>query len=379
MFMGWPRASTGALFNQTSKESKMKIVAKSLATLGLMTALVSAQSMEETVSKLGAAAGKKYMAPVVSGFGSNLNAGWYHKAPAAKKFGFHVEAGVVAMGTMLSGGDKTMTVTGGFRLDSAQSRDIANSSISSSTPGSAQLRDSLTAAIRRTDMNVTFTGETIIGPGEEDMTIQVVSQDVRMTKPGGGDTLISITPYTDSIPGATGILGDLPVLPLFAPQLTIGTVYGTNLTLRWLPEIETSEDIGTVKFFGFGIQHNPGVWLGSALPIDLSVGYFTQTLEVGTLFKASSHALGLNASKTVGFRFLNITPYGGVQFEKSTFDFSYPLIVDGEEIPIEFSMNGENKYRATAGLSIRLLAININADYNIGKYNSYSAGVMIGI
>lgn len=357
----------------------MKVFAKSLATLGMITALVSAQSMEETVSKLGAAAGKKYMAPVVSGFGSNLNAGWYHKAPSAKKFGFHVEAGVVAMGTLLSGGSKTMNVSGSFRLDSAQSREIAENSISSTTPGSAQLRDSLTSAIRRTDVNVNFSGETIIGPGDEDMTIQVLTEQITMTKPGGGDTTINIEPLNDTIPGVTGILGDLPALPLFAPQLTIGTIYGTNLTLRWLPEIETSEDIGTVKFFGFGIQHNPGVWLGSTLPVDLSVGYFTQTLEVGTLFKATSQAIGLNASKTLGFRFLNITPYGGIQFEKSTFDFAYDLVVDGEEIPVEFSMNGENKYRATAGLSIRLLAININADYNIGKYQSYSAGVMIGI
>lgn len=358
----------------------MKMFSKTLTAIGLTVAFVSAQTMEETVSKLGAAAGKAYVAPIVSGFGSNLNAGWYHKAPAPKKFGFHVEAGVVAMGTLLSGGSKTFSTTGAFRLDSAQSRDIANSSISSSTPGSAVLRDSLTAAIRRADMNVTFSGETVIGPGDQDMSIQVIAQPITMNKPGGsGDTSITIAPYADTLPDVAGILGDLPALPLLAPQLTVGTIYGTNLTLRWLPEIETNEDIGAVKFFGFGIQHNPGVWLGSSLPVDLSVGFFTQSLEVGTLFKASSQAVGLNVSKTLGWRFLNVTPYGGVQFEKSSFDFAYDLIVDGEAVPIEFTLDGENKYRATAGLSVRLLAINVNADYNIGKYNSFSAGVMIGI
>jgi hypothetical protein len=356
----------------------VKAVSKSLAILGMATALVSAQTMEETISKLGAAAGKAYVAPIVSGFGSNLNAGWYHKAPAPKKFGFHFEAGVIHMGTFLSGGDKNFSVAGAFRLDSAKAQGVVDN-MDNSTP--QQVKDSLFAALLRADQNVQFTGETVIGPGEEGMQIQVLPATVTIGKPGGGDTTITTEAYNDSIPEVVGVLGDFAdfPLPLFAPQITIGTIYGTNLTLRWLPEIETNEDIGTVKFFGFGIQHNPGVWLGSTLPVDLSVGFFTQTLEVGTLFKATSSALGLNVSKTLGWRFLNVTPYGGVQFEKSSFDFAYDLEVDDKTVPIDFTVEGENKYRATAGVSLRLLAININGDFNYAKYPSYSVGVMIGI
>ena len=357
----------------------MKVVAKSLVVAGLSFGLAAAQNLEETMQNLGVAAGKAYVAPIVSGFGSNLNAGWYHKAPAATKFGFHVEAGVVAMGTLLSGGSKTMNVSGGFRLDAAQAQELANQSVDTTQTGGTVLRDSLAAALRRADQTVTFNGPTIIGSEDDALTFAVATSPFTFGKPGGGDTTITLAPFSDTIPGVTGLLDGLPALPLFAPQLTLGTIYGTNVTLRWLPEVETTEEIGSVKFFGFGVQHNPGVWLGSTLPVDLSVGYFMQTLEVGTLFKAQSQALGLNASKTFGWRFLNVTPYGGVQFESSSFDFAYDLMVDGEEIPIEFSLDGENKYRATAGLSLRLLALNINADYNIGKYNSYSLGVMVGI
>lgn len=357
----------------------MKVLAKSLVVAGLSFGIAAAQNLEETMQNLGVAAGKAYVAPIVSGFGTNLNAGWYHKAPAATKFGFHVEAGVVGMGTLLSGGSKTMNVTGGFKLNADQARELANGSVDTTQVGGLVLRDSLAAALRRADQTVTFNGPTIIGSEDDALTFTVATSPFTFTKPGGGDTTITLAAYGDTIPGVTGLLDGLPALPLFAPQLTVGTIYGTNLTLRWLPEVETTEEIGSVKFFGFGIQHNPAVWLGASLPVDLSIGYFMQTLEVGSLFKARSQALGLNASKTFGWRFLNLTPYGGVQVEGSSFDFAYDLVVDGEEIPIEFSLEGENKFRATAGVSLRLLALNINADYNLGKYSSYSFGVMVGI
>jgi hypothetical protein len=360
----------------------MKRIVKSLAAVGLMAAFVSAATMEETVSEMGAAAGKAYMAPIVSGFGANMNAGWYHNAPKAQKLGFHVELGTVFMGTFLSGGKKTLNVTGSFTLDSARAQGVANASVDTSTVQGKAVRDSLREGIRRSQQDVTFDGPTIIGSDDDVMTIQVVSQPVTFGKPGGGDTTIQTMPYNDSIPEVTGLLGDytdIP-LPLFAPQLTLGTVYGTNLTLRWLPEIETNEDIGKVKFFGFGIQHNPAVWgFLPPLPLDVSLGYFTQSLKVGTLFEARSQAFNINASKQFGFRFLNVTPYGGIQYETSTFDFSYDLDVDGEAVPVKFSVDGANKYRATAGVSIRLLAININGDYNLGKYQSFSAGVMVGL
>lgn len=356
----------------------MKMFSKTLTVIGLAAAFVSAQNMNDAVSKLGEAAGKAYLAPVISGFGSNLNAGWYHKAPAPKKFGFHVEAGAVFMGTLLTGGSKTLDVIGGMKLDTSISRPIVDN-----IGGAPQsVKDSLMLRLSEQDVPVRFVGPTIIGEKSQNIQIIFEGRDFATGIPAGqpNDT-VSIPTDTVEIAGTGGVLeqfSDIP-LPMFAPQITLGTIYGTNATFRWLPEYTPNDKIGTIKFFGFGIQHNPGVWLGSSLPVDLSVGYFTQTLEIGTLFKASSHAVGLNVSKTLGWRFLNLTPYGGVQFEKSSFDVDYEIDVRGVQYPVDFVVAGENKYRATAGLSIRLLAINLNADYNIGNYNSFSAGVMIGI
>src|SRR5439155_563530 len=97
-----------------------------------------------------------------------------------------------------------------------------------------------------------------------------------------------------------GIISKLPVLPLMAPQLTIGTILGTQATLRWLPSIELDPKLGKFSYLGFGIQHNPGVWLPFHMPVDVSGGFFTQKLEVGKVFSAQSMAMGVTASKTLG-------------------------------------------------------------------------------
>jgi hypothetical protein len=184
--------------------------------------------------------------------------------------------------------------------------------------------------------------------------------------------------------GGFEVISDLSFLPLVAPQLSVGTVFGTRATFRYLPSVTINEEFGKLKYFGFGIQHNPGVLLPTPLPVDVAVGFFTQTLEVGTLFKATTTAFGLNASKKLGIGPINITPYAGFMLEKSNIDITYDFIldegtIDEQVIPIAFELEGENKSRLTLGLSFRLLMLNFNADYNIGKYNSVTVGVMFTI
>lgn len=348
----------------------MRNLMKAMLMLGLGVCVATAEDVNETVKKLGAAAGKAYMAPVVSGLGSNLNAGWFHRSPPAKKLGFNFEVGAVAMGTLLKGGSKTLSTSGPMKLDSATTNRLTEGV---SPTGGA--RDSVRNRLYGEEVEVGFFGPTVIGSDKDTLKLYLMGQDFIL---GNGDTVT--VNDTVTIEGVTGKLGDYVdyPLPLVAPQISIGTIYGTNLTIRYLPEYEAT-DLGKIKFSGFGIQHNPAVWLSNPLPIDLSVGYYMQTLELGSLFKASSQAYGVNASKTFGWRRLNLTPYGGFMLESSKFDFEYDMDINGTPETIKFTLEGENNYRATVGLSVRLLVLNLNADYNFGKYQSLSAGVMVGI
>lgn len=387
------------------RNSKLKIC---LTFLVGLTASTHATSLQEALEQLTGDAAKKYVSPIVSGIGADLNAGWYHRAPPAKKFKFTLEGGALGMVSFLDGGTKSFSTNQSFRFDSTQSSTLIGGTIDTTrhVSGSTTLagiqdsirvvyaknfRAALVDTIRSKDFGVSLFGPTVIGTFDD--TVKA-----RFTPPAGGiavnangiDTIIMIPADTIAIKGVTGILGDLSplVVPLIAPQLTVGTVYGTNLTLRWLPTMPAG-DIGDFSFFGFGIQHNPAVWLGTSIPVDFCVGYFHQELKVGSLFDASTNAYGVDVSKQFGWRIFNVTPYAGFQYETSTMSFHYDFKqsvkdpttgkVNTTRIPVKFDLEGENNTRLTAGLSIRLLFLNLNADYNVAKYPSASIGVMFGI
>jgi hypothetical protein len=164
----------------------------------------------------------------------------------------------------------------------------------------------------------------------------------------------------------------------------VGTVLGTRAVFRYVPEISVTEDIGKFSWFGWGIQHNPGVFFPTPLPLDISISFAKQTIKLGDILEADTTAYGLTVSKKLGVGPISITPYAGYLIEKSTFHFVYDFTLDPgtaweQNIPIDFIMEGENRSRITVGLCLKLLMFNINADYNMGNYNSVTVGVMIGI
>ncbi len=358
-------------------------------TLTLFSALWAGDSeLEKNLNQIAGNAAKQYVSPLVSGFGADFNAGWFHRAPKAKKFDVQIEGGSVFMASLLGNGKKHFATSEVFRMnkDAAtelvafvdQSPDFAN------LPAEARqaIKDSLTARLTGSEYKVSLSGATVIGDEKDTVKLAYGGGSFSVNIPGRGEQTVVVP--ADTVPlRVAGILNGLPFLPLLAPQITVGTVFGTNATFRWLPTVELTSEIGEMSYFGFGIQHNPGVWFGDPLPVDFSVGFFTQTFQVGDLFEATSFAMGLNASKTLGWRFFNVTPYAGFMIEKATMDFHYQRDIETDKgvtpVDVNFSVEGENHWRGTLGLSLRLLILNLNADYNLGTYPSISVGLMVGV
>jgi len=347
-------------------------------------------NLQGSLEKLSLDAAKKYVAPVVTGFGSDLNAGWFHRAPRAVTFGFDLEFGVVAMGTLFSDENKRFATSGIFQFDSSQAasltENINDPSYNSLPPAQKeQARQQIINQIRGRDFTVGISGPTIIGSNRDSMKVEFQGGQFVFTDPFGGQHTVAV-PSDRLVLPVTGLLGDKKILgknliPLAAPQLSIGTIFGTQFTFRYLPEYKISDEIGKTKYFGWGIQHNPAVWFPEEFPLDLSVSFFHQSIKAGSIFEASATAFGVNASKRLGWGFLNLTPYVGFMLEKSSMTFTYDYFLDTPtgQIPqkIVFDLVGENKSRLTLGLSIKILIVNVNADYNIGTFNSFSAGFMI--
>lgn len=336
-----------------------------LCSLILISIETKAQSsLEKTLKDLTGTSAQKYVAPITSSFGANLNSGWVHKAPSTKVFGVDFELGFVFMGTFFSDDNKTFNTAGTFRFTRAQAENLVPSDIT----GSAR-----TAAVNdiiSRDFAVNITGPTIVGKNTDTVKIVFPEQSV-----ANGSVNV---PKKDISTGVTGYLEELPLLPLMAPQLTIGTFYGTMLAFRYLPSIEINKDLGSFEFFGFGLQHNPGMWIPTPLPLDVSVGFFTQTMKIGKVFESTATTFGAWASKT----FAVFTPYVGLAFESSSIKVGYDVVYDTPgggttSDRISFTLDGDNSFRTTLGFTLKLAVFSLSADYSLSTYNTFSTGLNI--
>ncbi|MDO9578830.1 MAG: hypothetical protein Q7J16_13185 [Candidatus Cloacimonadales bacterium] len=355
----------------------MKKTVLFLVILAVSFAFAQAQTLDETLESLSGQAAESYVAPIVSAFGTNLNGVWFHRAPKNDFFGLNVEFGVVFMASMFPADDKSFNATGSFQFTATQAGAIlANSGINSGDLGYNELVN----AIVSQDIEIGIHGATIIGDPDEHVMIESPQQTITVDV-AGNPLAFDIASY--GVDSGIGGLVEMDMLPLAAPQLKIGTIFGTKATFRYLPPYKIP-DLGEFKYFGFGIQHNPKAWLKAPIPFQICLSYFTQTMSLGKAVTATSTAFGINASKTFGFKFLSITPYAGYMLESSNMIFKYTYEigdvngVPAEPLDVKFDIDGKNKNRLTLGATFRLGVFNINADYNIGKYDSMTAGFAIG-
>ncbi|MDF1610817.1 DUF6588 family protein [Stygiobacter electus] len=332
----------------------------------------NAQNLDETLSKLSSTAGKAYVAPVITAFGSNLNSGWVSALPSPTKFGFHIDVKVVAMGSLFSNESKTFSTTGNFYFTSSQADQILqNSGVSVTNPQYYTIKNNLTS----TEQSVNFSGPTIAGSKNEYLKIIFPGKNVQG---------VNLATTTFLLKEVTGLLDEIPIFPTVSPQLTVGTFMGTNVSFRYLPDVDL-KDLGKFTFFGVGAIHNIGALFPNPLPVDFGIGYFTQKMKVGDILESSASQFGLYVSKTFGI-IISFTPYAGIISEQSkttvTYDYQSNQTINGvpvQPVKINFELEGENKTGVVVGFKVHLAAVNINADYKMSKTKTASVGLSLGL
>jgi hypothetical protein len=335
-------------------------------------ALSAADDLETALRKLSRDAGTAYVGPVVSAFGADLNGGWFHESPRPVWLGFDIEAGVVYMGSLFNDKNKTFSVTGSFRFNRDQAAQLVSRTPHSDTLLQA-VRDAIIDSLISKDFTLGISGPTVVGSG---------SDSVKLQFSGGMFSGFAIPAQVVPLP-VVGVLENVTVFPITAPQVTVGTVLGSMLTIRFYPG-QTVKRIGKVNYFGVGIQHNPVLWIPPlrSFPVNISLYLTAQQLSAGSFIKCRTSSAGLQASKRLGFYLLNVTPYFGLGYERSFIDVDYQYQIDQPRLPattqdIKFTLRGENTTRVTVGLNFKVLIANINADYNFGTYDSFTAGAMV--
>jgi hypothetical protein len=210
--------------------------------------------------------------------------------------------------------------------------------------------------------------------------------------------------------------GNLNYLFAGVPQFEIGSLYGTELLVRFIPPVNMGDEIGDFAFWGFGLKHSisqyfnkgdePGrryfdaaiqiVYQGTHL--DNKIGVTNAELKAN----ATMMSYNLQASKHIE-GWLDI--YTGFSYETINInsDYTYYLPIEvqwqlglidpkakggidnteptpghpGDQNPQKaiIKLNDDN-IKWTIGLSRDIGPITLFADFNISKFNIFTGGII---
>ena len=165
----------------------------------------------------------------------------------------------------------------------------------------------------------------------------------------------------------------LGILPMAVPQLHVGSVFGTEISARFLPQVSLGK-YGSVNTWGFGIKHGITSHFKNS-PFDAAVGFAVNSTTINdskdkNMVEASSVAVNLQVSKELSV----FTFYSGVQYENTSLDVN----INYSGVITKMNYDNSNKIRGIIGINIKLGPVNLNGDYSIGKTNSVSAGFGFG-
>ncbi len=338
--------------------------------------VLKAQDLEETLQQLPEDPAKEFVRPLTDAFGANLNTGWLSNAAKASVSGLDFKIGLVGMGAFIDKDQEIFILLDQFfPLTESQALNIAQT-----IPGFGNLpageQSAILARLLTVPLKSETSGPTVFGSEDEYVTVQFPLQTIE-----ANGNQYQIPAQVLEITPVTGILQDPGIFPTVAPQLSIGTLYGTQATIRFLPSSRYIDELGKISYFGWGIQHNPLVWFKNPLPVDFSVAFFNQRLKIEDLAEASGMAFGINVSKTFGGFVGSITPYAGFMIEKTTMDIEYEYQVlppPAPPIVFDFEIEGANKNRFIVGLGFNVVGLNILADYNFSEVNTLNLSVLYG-
>jgi hypothetical protein len=292
---------------------KKGILVAVLAAALASTVRVSADDIGKFVSKYTEENGKGYLQPFADAFGACMNSGLYQSAHISR-VGLHLTVGVETMTALIADKQKTFM---------AQTENFS--------PAKTVEAPTLFGAAK----NLSVAGD----------------NGTKYNFPGGMN---------------------VKRLPLIAPQVTVGSILGTDLTVRWF-SMAVGKDFGDIKLFGWGVRHSLSQYMPLLPIVDIAAGFYSQSFKVGSVVDATSTLISLQASVSQNILVL----YGGIGMESSTLKIAYEPEKGGEKIA--FDLKGGNRMRMTFGAGLKFPGVKLHADYNIAAINTLSLGIGFGM
>jgi hypothetical protein len=184
--------------------------------------------------------------------------------------------------------------------------------------------------------------------------------------------------YTDPGSGAAFAFPggfNLDRFGLAVPQLTIGSVAGTEAMIRWIAVDTGDAEIGDVSLFGIGVRHSVSQYF-PGLPVDVAAMIFIQNLQIGEddLVDAQAQTYGVQASKAISI----LEPYVGFSMDSFDMDVNYESDTGGESTNINLDFNRETTAHLTLGSALKLMFLHAHAELNVASQTSFAFGVGLG-
>lgn len=315
-----------------------------LSFLFLFISSAYSQNLNVKLSEVGESYAQEYVKPGIDGIASNINSGFFNTAYVPYNKSKPVEFNF----------NFSLRFFGSFFPSSSQSFNLSYLDSIDVNGVSRQVQYSVTNA------------PTVIGNTKAAIATGYFTDN--------GD----VAPPQELIGGVV----NTSVVPLFFPQFQFGTVYGTDIAIRFLPKIKVGE-YGSFSFFGFAVRHNLDHYFkNSPLNFSIQAGYQINNIDDDTdfrLLKGTDYFVNLQASKDFTSVF---TLYGGLQLEKYKGDVNYIYVQDpnnsSNDIPISFSQTADDKFRAIVGGNINFGYFNFYLDANISNRITLTSGLGVG-
>lgn len=218
-----------------------------------------------------------------------------------------------------------------------------------------------------TDEDKYFMGTTEAGFSPETTTQvpTIIGPTGAVLVPGDGGTVFAF-------PGGF----DIGSFAITAPQIRVGSIFGTEGMVRFIAFRIGDSELGDVMLAGFGVRHSLSQYMGAEPFLDLAASFYWQTLKLGEnsdgedLATTSNYSLGAQASKKLG-SILN--PYAGLYYNTYTTDIKYTSEASGEPESTEISFD-DGYVQFTLGLELNLWILNVWGEYNFAERQSFGAG-----
>jgi hypothetical protein len=288
----------------------------------LVVASTAAAQIEDQVSEYGALNGEGYLQPLADAIGADLNAGLWRSAYVPSE-GFYIALEVQMMATFFDDAQRTFDYT----------------------PGP--------------DDNTPVDGA--------DVSVPTVVGDLE-----GGTIPTDMPPEIAYVPGF-----DINSFGLAAPQLRIGSFKGTEAVVRFFTSDVSDVELGNISLIGVGGRHSISQYMGPDFPVDLSAGFFWQSLQLGDeLVDGQAMTYGIQVGKRFPSGFAILEPYAAISYDSFEMDVTYDVDEDDPETEtIDIAMETEAGMKFTLGLKAQMGFMDLNGEYSFGDQSGFAVGL----